>query len=64
MPMNERTAVRPGVTGRWLVATAAALGLLALLAFLLLRPAAGVVEHLRSGRAVDLTRFEPLVAAA
>jgi predicted lipoprotein with Yx(FWY)xxD motif len=41
MPMIERTAVRPAVTGRWLVAIAAALGLLALLTFLLLRPAAG-----------------------
>jgi predicted lipoprotein with Yx(FWY)xxD motif len=41
MPMNEPTAARPAVTGRWLVATAAALRLLALLTFLLLRPAAG-----------------------
>ena len=41
MPINEPTAAHPAVTGRWLVATAAALGLLALLAVLLLRPAVG-----------------------
>jgi predicted lipoprotein with Yx(FWY)xxD motif len=41
MPTNERTAARPAVTGRWLVATAATLGLLALLTLVLLRPVAG-----------------------
>jgi predicted lipoprotein with Yx(FWY)xxD motif len=41
MQMNERAAARPAGAGRWLVATAATLGLLALLTLLLLRPVAG-----------------------
>lgn len=41
MPINDRShAARAAVPGPWLVATAAALGMLALVAFLLLRPAA------------------------
>jgi predicted lipoprotein with Yx(FWY)xxD motif len=41
VPSNDRTyGARAAVPGPWLVATAAALGMLAVLAFLLLRPAA------------------------
>ena len=41
MPSNDRTlGARAAVTSPWLVATAAVLGMLAVLAFLLLRPAA------------------------
>ena len=40
--INDPTqAARPGVAGRWLVSTAATLGTLALLTFLLVHPAAG-----------------------
>jgi predicted lipoprotein with Yx(FWY)xxD motif len=42
MPMNERSAdARAALAGPWLLGAAAALGLVALLAFLLVRPASG-----------------------
>jgi predicted lipoprotein with Yx(FWY)xxD motif len=40
VPMNDRSHAARAVLGPWLIATAAALAMLAVLAFLLLRPAA------------------------
>ena len=58
MPSNDRTlGARAAVTSPWLVATAAVLGMLAVLAFLLLRPAASNAAPATAGTVVKTAQI-------